>query len=156
MISHTRSHIAPRSLEARSLEAQLDLLLISRWISAAWAEPIWAATDLPIRLQHCIRKLARGTVWRAYTDAAQVYFAIGRVPARKPGSATPAMLEAYFLDAEATLLGGGLWSYDSHRGFQLEPDSAGREPPAEAYARDRRPAPTLLELAFGRGNVVAG
>jgi hypothetical protein len=93
-----------------SLEAQLDHLLVSRWTAARWAHRIRSAAELPPRLQHCVRHLARGTVWLAYADAHRVYCALGRVPARMaPGPAGP-LLEAYFLDGDATLLARGVWN----------------------------------------------
>jgi hypothetical protein len=137
-------------LGPRSLEAQLDLLLISRWMASGWAEPIWSRAELPVRLQHCVRKLARGVVWRAYRDATQIYFAIGRVASIDAGSANPASLEAHFLDAEGTVLGGGVWSYDRNIGFQLQKDLDVREIPATVLSSHRYLAPSMPELALGR------
>ena len=86
-----------------SLEARLDKLLVSRWITARWARRIWSPCDLPARLQHCVRKLAKGGAWCAYADDLQVYFVLGRMRPSVPAGGEP-MLEAYFLDADATLL----------------------------------------------------
>jgi hypothetical protein len=93
-----------------SLEAQLNRLLVARWTTARWAQRIRSAAELPPRLQHCVRHLARGTVWLAYADAHRVYCALGRIPSgMAPGPAGP-LLEAIFLDGDATLLARGVWN----------------------------------------------
>jgi hypothetical protein len=104
-------------LAAARLDAQLDKLLVSHWSIARWARRICSPGDLPARLQHCIRYLAKGTAWCAYADDRQVYFILGRLHPPTPPAGEP-LVEAYFLDAAATLLFRGVWELDPLAGFE--------------------------------------
>jgi len=113
-----------------SLEALLDKLLVSRWITARWGHRICSPCDLPVRLQHCVRNLARGSAWCAYADDHQVYFVLGRMRPSVP-QAGESTVEAYFLNAEAALVFRGVWKFDLLAGF------ARQEVPARAVQPTR-------------------
>jgi hypothetical protein len=93
------------------LEAYLNSILVAHWTAARWAARIRSPAGLPVRLQECIRYRAKDTAWCAYADAHQVYFAFGRKMQTAPPPC-PSMIEAYFLDAEASLVFRGIWPFD--------------------------------------------
>jgi hypothetical protein len=125
-----------------SLEARLDKLLVSRWITARWAQRIWLPRDLPVRLQNCIRNLAKGSAWCAYADDHEVYFVLGRMHQSLPPAGEP-RLEAFFLDADATLLFTGTWKLDPSTGSERQELPRRRSAVASDALTMRRGMPEL-------------
>lgn len=134
---------AGQSQVSATLEGQLDKLLVTRWITARWARRIWSVGELPAPLQHCARKLARGTAWRAYADDHQVYFVLGRNAL--PKGPEP-LIEAYFLDANAALLWRGVWKFDAREGFELQEFRESAQCPAPTPAALLPEVPSSFDL----------
>jgi hypothetical protein len=99
--------------------AQLDDLLAGRWLPATWATRIHSPCDLPLRVEHCVRVLAPGTTWRAYTDSAQIFCAVARVRALISYEPTITALEVRFLDSDARIYAGGVWTHDRNPGWRI-------------------------------------
>jgi hypothetical protein len=104
---------------ARRPGAQLDDLLAGRWLPATWETRILCPRELPLRVEHYVRILAPGTTWRAFTDSAQVFCAVGRARSVTSSETTTAFLDVRFLNSDAQIYAGGVWAYDLNPGWRL-------------------------------------
>jgi hypothetical protein len=102
-----------------SIGSHLDDLLASRFLPRRWAHRLWRASELPDRLQSCVRHLAPEFEWRAYSDEDLILFAIGRRHAPADQGST-ASLDVFFLDDEARVYSAGVWEHDHEHGWWLD------------------------------------
>jgi hypothetical protein len=106
-------------VHAQRCGAQLDDLLAGRWLPATWDTRIHCRRDLPLRVERCVRILAPGTTWRAYTDSAQIFCAVARARSSISNETTTEFLDVRFLDSDAQIYAGGVWAYDLNPGWRL-------------------------------------
>ncbi|MEO8006563.1 MAG: hypothetical protein ABI771_16725 [Betaproteobacteria bacterium] len=104
----------------RSLGAQLDELLASRFLPRRWADRIWSAESLPKSLQHVVRNLAPRAEWRAYQDEDRIFFAVGHEHRDAIDPAGMASLELFLMDSNAAIYSAGVWGHDRESGWWLD------------------------------------
>jgi hypothetical protein len=107
-------------LQASGPGACLDDLLASRFLPKRWIARIWSASDLPVRLQPCVRNLKPGAEWRAYGGEGQIFFAIARMHAAESPDGCEKAIDAYFLDSNAVVYAAGVWEYNRTKGWWLD------------------------------------
>lgn len=106
-------------LPAETVGAQLDHLLAGRWLPATCQTRIYSASELPVRMERCIRTLGPHATWRAYTDSAQTFCAIARVRSLFSCKTATAVLEVRFLDSNAQIYAGAVWAHDRNPGWRV-------------------------------------
>lgn len=138
-----------RPLKTISLGLLLDHFLASQWPPATRAQRIFSPSDLPVRVEQCIRSVKDSAEWRAYADAGQVFCAVARMgrPLKPTASAdterfmSAERLEVYFLDEHARICAAGSWGCDRARKWHLDSVlnvAADRELPSTVSVRARR------------------
>jgi len=103
-----------------SLGAQLEQLLTSRFLPARRTSRVWLPSELPPRLERCVRRLAPDTEWRAYTDDVRMFFAIAHPAPDQEYDAASASMDVYFLDNDAAVYSAGKWAYTREQGWWLD------------------------------------
>jgi len=104
----------------RSPGASLDDLLASRFLPKQWVGRIWGASELPERLEGCVRDLVPDAEWRAYGDEGRIFFAIARRHAAVTRASSAAAIDVYFLDSNAAVYSAAVWEYDCKHGWWLD------------------------------------
>jgi hypothetical protein len=104
----------------RSPGASLDDLLSSRFLPKQWVGRIWAASELPTRLEGCVRNLVPNAEWRAYSDEGRIFFAVARRHAALTRAASAEAIDVYFLDSNAAVYSAAVWEYDCKHGWWLD------------------------------------
>jgi hypothetical protein len=95
---------------AASLGSHLDKLLFTRWLPPEWLQRVWNPADLPTRLEQRVNSLPAEAVWRAYTDGARLWCAIGAAadpPAHQPSAIA---LTVQFFGDDGELSSCGVWA----------------------------------------------
>jgi hypothetical protein len=108
------------SAPPQSPGACLDDLLASRFLPKRWIGRIWAAGDLPSRLEDCVRNLVPDAEWRAYGDEGQIFFAVAHRHASSHPAEYATAIDVYFLDGNAAVYSAGVWEYDRQHGWWLD------------------------------------
>jgi hypothetical protein len=106
-------------LPAQTIGAQLDDLLAGRWLPATCQTRIYSPSELPVRMERCIRVLGPHATWRAYTDSAQTFCAVARVRSLLSCETTTTVLEVRFLDSDAQIYAGAVWAHDRNPGWRV-------------------------------------
>lgn len=95
--------------EEPSLDAALDQLLAGRWPPAAWLR-IRDAAELPWRFEALACGLLEGA-WRAFTNGAQLAFAVGRFVRSGRQAGAPELMVRFF-DASARCCAAAVWTQE--------------------------------------------
>jgi glycosyltransferase A (GT-A) superfamily protein (DUF2064 family) len=106
-------------LDKPQIDACLDDLLASRFLTTSCAERVRSSRDLPSALERCVNNLGSELVWRAYGDADRMLFAIALAHAATEQNAVLA-IDVYFLDRSAAVYCAGVWAYDRTHGWWLD------------------------------------
>jgi hypothetical protein len=116
MTSGTRGRGAPGA----SLGDQLDSLLNARWPPEPRMHRLWNAAELPIRLERRIRSLSPDAVWRAYTDGARLWCAIGDAAGAAASDLSEVALKVLFFGDDGELCSAGIWTRVANGDWRLE------------------------------------
>jgi hypothetical protein len=116
MTSGTHGRGAPGA----SLGDQLDSLLNAQWPPEPRTHRLWNAAELPIRLERRIRSLSLDAVWRAYTDGARLWGAIGGAAGVAAWDPSEVALQVFFFGDDGELCSAGIWTWVANGEWRVE------------------------------------
>ena len=115
------TRVVPVSLvPGTSLGTQLDKLLYACWLPGRWVQRVWILDELPMRLEQRARSLPPGSIWRAYTDGARLWFAVAALADSESYGPTAVAVEVLFFENDGVLCSGGIWTCDPDGDWRLE------------------------------------
>jgi hypothetical protein len=81
---------------------------------------VWNPADLPVRLEQRINSLSRDAVWRAYTDGARLWCAIGAAAHSSSCEPSAVALRVLFFGDDGEFCSGGIWTCVPDGEWRLE------------------------------------